>query len=132
MADLIVDCGEVQKRKKKQSEQFRGASGHTALSVEEDVPWKCQTLVIGTGANGALPVMDEVKKEAERPKVELIILPTGQGSAFLSDGVDRCIAHAAISVIARATSVEGGLSRRKLLVAARLPPRENAWDPDRS
>jgi hypothetical protein len=32
--------------------------------------------VIGTGMNGALPVMDEVKKEAERRNVELIILPT--------------------------------------------------------
>jgi len=31
--------------------------------------------VIGTGT-GALPVMDEVKREAQRRKIELLILPT--------------------------------------------------------
>jgi hypothetical protein len=31
--------------------------------------------VIGTGT-GALPVMDEVKREAKRRKIKLVILPT--------------------------------------------------------
>ena len=39
------------------------------------IPWKCRTLVIGTGT-GALPVMDEVKHEAKRRKIKLVILPT--------------------------------------------------------
>ena len=32
--------------------------------------------MIGTGAYGKLPVMPEVKREAERRKVELVIVPT--------------------------------------------------------
>jgi hypothetical protein len=46
------------------------------LSIEEDIPWDCQRLVIGTGADGALPVMDEVKQEAARREVALLTVPT--------------------------------------------------------
>jgi len=63
-------------RKKKPSEQFRGEFGHTPLSIEEKIPWKCR-LIIGTGA-GALPVMKEVKREAQRRNSELVILPPKQ------------------------------------------------------
>jgi hypothetical protein len=76
--DVLIDRGEVRKRKKKPSKRFRDAFGHTPLSVEERIPWKCRRLVIGTGAHGALPVMEEVKLEAERRKVELLILPTAR------------------------------------------------------
>jgi len=44
-------------------------SGHTPLSSEEDIAWTCRTLVVGTGAHGSLPVMDEVRQEAKRRKV---------------------------------------------------------------
>ena len=65
--DVVIARGRVGKRKKKASKPFRAAFGHTPLSVEEDIPWDCQRLVVGTGAEGALPVMDEVKAEAGRP-----------------------------------------------------------------
>jgi len=74
--DVVIDGGEIRKRKKKPSKKFREGFGHTPLSSEEEIPWKCRRLVIGTGANGALPVMNEVKLEAERRKIELLILPT--------------------------------------------------------
>jgi hypothetical protein len=73
--DVLIDRGQVRKRKKKPSKKFREAFGHTPISTEEAIPWKCRRLVIGTGT-GALPVMDEVKKEAKRRHVELLILPT--------------------------------------------------------
>src|SRR5712691_604758 len=73
--DVVIDRGEVRKRKKKPSKTFRNAFGHTPLSVEEKIPWKCRRLVIGTGT-GALPVMKEVKQEAKRRKIKLVILPT--------------------------------------------------------
>ena len=73
--DVVIDRGEVRKRKKKSSKKFRDAFGHTPLSLEEEIPWKCRCLVIGTGA-GALPVMEEVKREAKHHKIELLILPT--------------------------------------------------------
>jgi hypothetical protein len=74
--DVVIEGGEIHKRKKKLSKRFRDDFGHTPLSVEEDIPWKCRRLVIGTGAYGKLPVMTEVKREAERRKVELVIVPT--------------------------------------------------------
>lgn len=74
--DVLLDRGKVSKRKKKASKQFRDQFGHTPLSLEEEIPWKCRRLVIGTGAQGALPVMKEVTREAARRGVELIILPT--------------------------------------------------------
>jgi hypothetical protein len=55
---VIVDHGRIRKRRKKPSKKFRGNFGHTPLSVEEDIPWDCRHLVIGTGTGG-LPVMDE-------------------------------------------------------------------------
>jgi hypothetical protein len=76
--DVVIDRGEVRKRKKKPSKQFQNSFGHTPLSVEENLPWKCRRLVVGTGAYGRLPVMKEVKREAERRKVELLVFPTTQ------------------------------------------------------
>src|SRR5579863_943189 len=75
--DVVIDRGTVRKRKKKLSKKFRAAWGHTPLSVEEKIPWKCRRLVIGTGT-GALPVMNEVKQEAKRRKIKLRVLPTAQ------------------------------------------------------
>lgn len=74
--DVVIDRGEVRERKKKASKKFRAEFGHTPLSAKEDIPWKCRRLVIGTGAYGRLPVMDDVKLEAARRKVDLLILPT--------------------------------------------------------
>jgi len=75
--DVVIERGKVRKRKKKPSKKFREAFGHTPLSVEEELPWKCRRLVIGTG-EGALPVMKEVKQEATRRKIKLVVLPTAQ------------------------------------------------------
>ena len=82
--DLIIDRGKVRKRKKAASKQFRGAYGHTPLSTAEDIPWRCRRLVIGTGAEGALPVMKQVREEARRRKVDLVILPTAEAIDVLA------------------------------------------------
>ena len=62
--DVVIDCGEIRKRKKAPSRRFREEFGHTPLSIEEKIPWKCHRLVIGTGAYGRLPVMKEVTCES--------------------------------------------------------------------
>jgi hypothetical protein len=82
--DLIIDRGKIRKRKKAASRKFRGAYGHTPLSAAEDIPWRCRRLVIGTGADGALPVMQEVRDEARRREVDLVVLPTAQAVAVLT------------------------------------------------
>ena len=73
--DVVIDRGDVRKCKKKSSKKFRQAYGHTPLSLEEEIPWNCKRLVVGTGT-GALPVMDEAKREAKRRKIKLVVLPT--------------------------------------------------------
>ena len=85
--DVVIDRGEVRKRKKKPSRKFRNVFGHTPLSVEEKIPWKCRRLVVGTGT-GALPVMDEVKREAKARNIELLILPTAQAIQIIKQEND--------------------------------------------
>jgi len=84
--DLVIDRGEIQKRKKKASKPYREAFKHTPLSVNENIPWRCRRLVVGTGAEGLLPVMDEVRDEARERKVELISVPTPEAIAILNRG----------------------------------------------
>jgi len=86
--DVIIDRGEVRKRKKKPSKRFREDFGHTPLSAEEEIPWKCHRLVVGTGAYGRLPVMKEVQREAERHRVKLLILPAIQAIEALQQDPD--------------------------------------------
>jgi hypothetical protein len=81
--DVVIDRGKIRKRSKKPSKSFRDTFGHTPLSVEEQIPWKCRRLVVGTGAHGALPVMDEVRQQAAHRDVELLILPTADAIAAL-------------------------------------------------
>jgi hypothetical protein len=85
--DVVIDRGEVRKRKKKASKKFREAFGHTPLSLEEGIPWKCRRLVVGTGT-GALPVMQEVQEEAKRRKIELLIVPTAEAIEILKQKAD--------------------------------------------
>jgi len=85
--DLIIDRGKIRKRKKAASKKFRGASGHTPLSVAEDIPWRCRRLVIGSGADGALPVMEEVREQARRRKVDLVVLPTAEAIGLLAGAI---------------------------------------------
>ncbi len=68
------------------SKSFRAAYGHTPLSVDEDIPWRCRRLVIGTGADGALPLMKEVEEEAHRRNVDLVVMPTAEAIEVLNEG----------------------------------------------
>ena len=84
--DLIIDRGKIRKRKKSASKRFRGAYGHTPLSTAEEIPWRCRGLVIGTGADGALPVMEQVREEARRRKVDLVVLPRADAIGVVAGG----------------------------------------------
>ena len=86
--DVLIDRGRVRKRKKKASKKFRDAFGHTPLSIEEEIPWKCRKLVIGTGT-GALPIMEEVRQEAKRRHVRLLVLPTPQAIRALEEDPEQ-------------------------------------------
>jgi len=83
--DVILDRGELRRRGKKPSREFREQFGHTPVSLLEEIPWECKRLVIGTGMFGRLPVMDEVKAEAERRGVVLKVCPTPEAVQLLKD-----------------------------------------------
>ncbi len=90
--DVVIEGGAVRKRKKGPSKPLRDQYGHTPLSVDEQIPWSASVLVIGTGANGQLPVTDEVVGEASRRGVQLITLPTPEACRILNGSTDGDIA----------------------------------------
>ena len=83
--DVVIDGGKVRKRKKGPSKQFREKFGHTPLSAGERIPWAGKRLIVGTGAYGALPVMDEVLVEAKRRGIEVISKPTLEACRLLEE-----------------------------------------------
>jgi hypothetical protein len=82
--DVVIDRGKVRKRRKGASKRHRDSFGHTPLSSDEQIPWSCRRLVIGTGAAGALPVMEAVKAEARRRDIELVMAPTKRAIDLLA------------------------------------------------
>jgi len=74
--DVVIEAGKVSKRLKKASKSFRSEYGHTPLSVEEEIPWGGNQLIIGTGMYGSLPIMPQVHEEAKRRGIEIVALPT--------------------------------------------------------
>jgi hypothetical protein len=95
--DIVIDGGEVRKRKKKPSKPYRGEFGHTPLSVDEELPWGGSRLVVGTGAYGSLPIMPEVVEEARRRGVDLDAAPTDEACRTIS-GLDSREVHAVLHV----------------------------------
>jgi hypothetical protein len=83
--DLVIDRGEVRKRRKGPSKALRAEYGHTPLSVAEAIPWGGRQLIIGTGHDGQLPILPEVRREAKRRRVTVVALPTAEACRLLAD-----------------------------------------------
>ena len=71
--DVVLEHGRVSKRRKGASKPLRGRYGHTPLSLLEPIPWDCRRLIVGTGADGELPIAPDVRDEARRRGVELVV-----------------------------------------------------------
>lgn len=95
--DVVVHHGHVGKRHKKASQPLRDRYGHTPLSLLEPIPWDCRRLIIGSGADGALPIEPEVVAEAHRRDVELVIVPTAEACDLLVDA-DPAVTNAILHV----------------------------------
>ncbi len=83
--DVVIDSGAVLPRDKTPSRKHKAKFGHTPLSAKENIPWNCQRLIIGSGAQGLLPVMKKVRRHAEEKGVELVILPTPEACEQLTN-----------------------------------------------
>jgi hypothetical protein len=84
-ADVVIERGQVRRRRKKPSKPYRDRFGHTPLSAEESIPWGGPRLIVGTGADGRLPIMAEVYEEAARRNVEIVALPTEAACRLIAD-----------------------------------------------
>ncbi len=91
--DIIIDNGKIRKRKKSSSKKYRDMFGHTPLSPDENIPWDCKTLIIGTGQSESLPVMDEVIKKARNKGVALITMSTPEAVKHLNDKSTNFVLH---------------------------------------
>jgi hypothetical protein len=94
--DVVIDRGQVRKRRKGASKRHRDSYGHTPLSADEEIPWRCRRLVIGTGDAGALPVMEAVRAEARHREVELVLAPTKRAIDLLA--IDTTATNAILHV----------------------------------
>ena len=83
--DLVIEGGQVRRRHKKPSKPYRDRFGHTPLSGAESIPWGGPSLIVGTGADGLLPIMPEVYELARRRNVEIVALPTGSACRLIAD-----------------------------------------------
>ena len=91
--DVVLDGGHIRRRKKGPSKAYRDTYGHTPLSPDEAIPWRGPRLIVGTGADGQLPVMPELYEEARRRGVEVVALPTREACVLLADAdIDKIAA----------------------------------------
>lgn len=94
-ADVVLDGGKVRERDKRPSRQDREKYGHTPLTPREEIPWDCKTLILGIGMDGSLPVTGELKEEAKRRGVRLILLKTPEAVEYLlknyADGMNAIL-----------------------------------------
>lgn len=91
--DVIIDNGSIKKRKKAESKRYSDIFGHTPLSPDENIPWNCKRLIIGTGHSSSLPVMDEVYNIAIRKGVELVVMSTPEAIEHVNDPQTNLILH---------------------------------------
>jgi hypothetical protein len=82
--DVVIDAGHIRRRHKGSSKVLRERYGHTPLSVAESIPWGGGRLIVGTGAEGGLPIAPEVYAEAARSGIAILALPTGDACRLLS------------------------------------------------
>jgi len=83
--DVVIDAGRVRPRRKAPSKALRNEYGHTPLSAAEEIPWGGRRLIIGTGAQGSLPVLPDVYAEAARRGVDVTAVPTADACRLLAD-----------------------------------------------
>ena len=82
--DVVIEKGAVRQRKKGPSKHLRSKYGHTPLTPQENIPWNCDTLVVGIGMSSRLPVIPAFKKKAKSKGVTLILLQTPKAVKYFT------------------------------------------------
>ena len=84
-SDVVIEAGRVEKRHKKPSKRYRDEFGHTPLSAEERIPCGDDRLIVGTGADGRLPILPAVEAQAEKRGIKIVAAPTKDALRLLRD-----------------------------------------------
>ncbi len=91
--DIVIENGKINMRDKSKSRIYKPMYGHTPLTPHENIPWGCNTLVVGTGIYGSLPVTEEFKQTADKKGVELLILTTPEAIKHINRPNTNLILH---------------------------------------
>lgn len=91
--DVVIENGTVYKRNKKESKKYSDRFGHTPLSPDENIPWNCKHLIVGTGHSSYMTVMDEVYDIANRKGVNLFTMSTPEAIKHVNDPYTNLILH---------------------------------------
>ena len=91
--DIVIDHRSIHKRKKSGSKKYKDIFGHTPLSPEENIPWDCKRLIVGTGHSMSMTVMEEVYNVAARKGVELLTLSTPEAVKHINEEHTNFILH---------------------------------------
>jgi hypothetical protein len=95
--DVVIDAGRIRRRRKGPSKARRGEFGHTPLTSAEDIPWGGRRLIVGTAAEGALPMAPDIYAEAECRGVRIVALPTRDACRSLAE-LDAADVYAVLHV----------------------------------
>jgi hypothetical protein len=81
--DVVIEKGRIRRRKKGPSKRRRAEYGHTPLTPDEAIPWSARKVIVGTGANGALPITKDFYREAADRGIEVVARPTAEACELL-------------------------------------------------
>jgi hypothetical protein len=90
--DVVIMKGRIRRRKKGPSKRYRAEYGHTPLSPDETIPWSAPLLIVGTGANGQLPITKDLYREATDRGVEVVARPTTEACDLLATADPKAVA----------------------------------------
>jgi hypothetical protein len=82
--DLIIDRGRSASARRPRRGSSAASTGTPHCRSRRTSRGDAAQLVVGSGADGALPVMQQVRDEARRRKVELVVLPTAEAIGTLA------------------------------------------------
>ena len=91
--DIVIRKGRIEPRKKSVSRMMKARYGHTPLTIHENIQWDCETLIVGSGLYGSLPVTDEVFKKAEELGVKLVVEKTKDALKHINEPDTNFVIH---------------------------------------
>jgi hypothetical protein len=90
--DVVIEEGHIRRRKKGPSKRRRAEYGHTPLTPDETIPWSAPLLIVGTGANGQLPITKDFYREAKYRRVDVVARPTTEACVLLAAADPKSVA----------------------------------------